>query len=58
MGGLLIKTIRGAAEINGTSAELNAGVMLFGGVIVFGLLAFYAWWAIVRLTKWAWTHAL
>jgi len=58
MGGLLIKTIRGAAEINGTSAELNAGVMVFGSVILAGVIALYAWWAIVRLTKWAWSHPL
>ncbi len=57
MGGLFIKTLRGAAEINGVSGELNSAVSLAGGAILLVILAFYAYWGIVRLTKWAWTHS-
>jgi len=58
MGGLFIKTLRGAAEINGVSAELNSVVSLAGGALIAVILAFYAWWGVVRLTKWAWSHPL
>jgi len=58
MGGLFIKALRGTAEINGTTDQLNSVVSLAGGAILLVILAFYAWWGVVRLTKWAWTHPL
>lgn len=58
MGGLFIKTLREAAEINGVSDQLNSVVSLAGGALIAVILAFYAWWGVVRLTKWAWSHPL
>ncbi len=56
MGGLLIKTIRGLAEVNGTAPEFNSYVLTvvwLGVLVIAGLAALYG---VVRLAKWAWTH--
>lgn len=58
MGGLLIKTIRGAAEINGASAELNWFVVGAGALLLSGIAVLFVFWGVVRFAKWAWAHPL
>ena len=57
MGGLIIKSIREAAALNGTSAELNWLVTGAGLLLFTALVAVFCFWCAIRLAKWAWTHA-
>lgn len=58
MGGLIIKTIREAAALNGVSGELNTLVSGVGLLLLTGIAALFFFWGVVRLTKWAWSHPL
>lgn len=56
MGGILIKTLRGWADMTGHTGDLNAGVSAVWSLALTGAAIALALYAIVRLVKWAWSH--
>lgn len=55
--GIFANIFRQALQRNGHLAEFEAAILSAGTIIILMLLAWYAFFLVIRFVKWAWTHA-